>query len=119
MLSGWPRGYVLKRVTSISSNQLKQAAKISDQEFTWGRLAWAGRVGLSFPVNSYYANFKKLRQTKAVLIVSTRLGRARTPLPGNLSHSTYAFTVIFITIIIVVILINIIINTIVIIIIIF
>ena len=55
---------------------------------------WLDWIGLPFPFQSYRVNANQLRQAEAVLVVSTQLGGARTPLPGSLKH--YAYPVIII-----------------------
>ena len=56
---------------------------------------WFDRVRLRLPFSfqPYYANANQLKQAKVILVVSTQLGRERTPLRGSLNQTTYPFTI--------------------------
>ena len=57
---------------------------------------WFDRVTLRLPFSfqPYYANANQLKQAKVILVVSTQLGKERTPLAGSLNQTTYPFTII-------------------------
>ena len=79
-------------MSSISTNQLSYATKVTHQDFIWSRLARPGRVDANL-----------LRQAKVVLVLPTQLDKAKTPLPVSLNRSANPFTIIIIIIIIIII----------------
>ena len=88
-------------MSSISTNQLSYATKVTHQDFIWSSLARPGRVDANL-----------LRQAKVVLVLPTQLDKAKTPLPVSLNRSANPFTIIIIIIIIIIVVIVIIIITI-------
>ena len=64
----------IKVATIISTNQLRQAPKVSYQQFTWSRLAWSGRTTNLFLTTLHKR--QSIKTNKCVsLCESTKLSR--------------------------------------------